>query len=97
MTDMHAACASVEQALVEFETLTLRFGELMRTLIAGDRWVLGWEGTVEFYESNREYLLGLGGKLGIPAFFKLMERMSHYYAVKVELPHVGNTADGLAA
>lgn len=92
MTDMHAACASVEQARDEFEALTLRFGELMRATIAGDRWVLGWEGTVEFFEANRDFLIALGRKLGVPSFFKLMEHMSHYYVIKNEFQSI--TADG---
>jgi len=92
MTDMHAACATEGQAHEEFEWLTRRFAALMRALIARDRWVLGWEGTVDFYEANRDWLLGLGRDLEVPAFFKLMDRMSHYYAMKNEFQSI--TADG---
>jgi threonyl-tRNA synthetase len=84
MTDMHAACASVDEAKREFEVLCVKFAELMNTVIARGRWVLGWEGTVDFYEENREYLVGIGKKIGVPAFFKLMPQMSHYYAIKNE-------------
>jgi len=27
--------------------------QLMNDVVAKDRWVLGWEGTVEFFEQNR--------------------------------------------
>ncbi len=84
MTDMHAACASVEQAREEFEALCVRFAGLMDDVVAPGRWVLGWEGTVEFYEQNRDWLVGLGRRMGVPALFKLMPRMSHYYAIKNE-------------
>ena len=84
MTDMHAACSSVEQARCEFEWLCKRFAGLMNDVIAKGRWVLGWEGTIEFYEQNKEWLIGLGRSIGVPAFFKLMPQMSHYYAIKNE-------------
>lgn len=84
MTDMHAACATVDEALKEFRELSFKFAELMNTIIAKGRWVLGWEGTVDFYEQNKEYLIDIGKKIGVPAFFKLMPEMSHYYAIKNE-------------
>jgi len=84
MTDMHAACASVKEARREFQTLCLEFARLMDRVIAPGRWVLGWEGTEAFFEENREWLMGLGVQMGVPAFFKLMPRMSHYYAMKNE-------------
>jgi len=84
MTDMHAACASVEQARGEFEWLCLRFAELMNDIIARGRWVLGWEGTIDFFEENKDWLIDIGMKMKAPAFFKLMPRMSHYYAIKNE-------------
>lgn len=56
----------------------------MNDVIAEGRWVLGWEGTVGFYEENRDWLIGIGKRLGVPAFFKLMPQMSHYYAIKNE-------------
>ncbi len=84
MTDMHAACSNVEEAKREFEWLCLRFAELMNDVIAEGRWVLGWEGTVGFFEENRDWLVGIGKRLGVPAFFKLMPQMSHYYAIKNE-------------
>jgi threonyl-tRNA synthetase len=92
MTDMHAACASVEEARREFESLCLKFAELMNTLIGGGRWVLGWEGTTAFFDANRDWLIGLGQRMGVPAFFKLMPRMSHYYALKNEYQFI--TEDG---
>ncbi|MGQ9731376.1 MAG: threonine--tRNA ligase [Candidatus Zipacnadales bacterium] len=84
MTDMHAACANEEQALEEFRVLTLRFGRLMNDVIAQNRWVLGWEGTTAFFEQYEEFLIGLGVEMRVPAFFKLMPEMTHYYAMKNE-------------
>jgi threonyl-tRNA synthetase len=92
MTDMHAACATVQEARREFETLCSRFADLMNDVIAGGRWVLGWEGTVEFFEQNRDWLIGIGTSMGVPAFFKLMPTMSHYYAIKNEYQFI--TQDG---
>ena len=92
MTDMHAACVSVEQARKEYELLCLKFSELMNTIIARGRWILGWEGTIDFYKENREWLLSIGKKMRVPAFFKLMPQMSHYYAIKNEFQSI--TQDG---
>ena len=92
MTDMHAACANAAEAREEFERLCHLFAGLMNHIIASGRWVLGWEGTVEFFEENREWLLSIGKRLGVPALFKLMPEMSHYYAMKNEFQAL--TADG---
>ncbi|MCE5321813.1 hypothetical protein LLG46_00700 [bacterium] len=88
MTDMHAACASAEQAKTEFENLCLRFADLMNHIIAQGRWVLGWEGTIDFFEENQDWLVGLGVQMNVPAFFKLMPQMSHYYAIKNEFQSI---------
>lgn len=88
MTDMHAACANEEQAREEFRVLTLRFGRLMNDVIAQDRWVLGWEGTTEFFEQHKEWLIALGAEMKVPAFFKLMPEMTHYYAMKNEFQSI---------
>ncbi len=84
MTDMHAACSSVEEAKKEFVYLCDKFAGLMDDVIANGRWVLGWEGTVDFYEENKEWLIDINKKMKVPAFFKLMPEMSHYYAIKNE-------------
>ncbi len=84
MTDMHAACGTMGEAHQEFEILCFKFAELMNDIIAKGRWVLGWEGTVDFFEENREWLISIGKRMKVPAFFKLMPEMSHYYAVKNE-------------
>lgn len=84
MTDMHAACADQQEAREEFEWLCRRFASLMNDVIAKGRWVLGWEGTIAFYEQNRDWLVSIGRSIGVPAFFKLMPEMSHYYAIKNE-------------
>lgn len=95
MTDFHSACADEAQAFVEFEQLSLRFAELMKALIARDRWVLGWEGTVEFFENNKQYLIDLGRKLGVPAFFKLSKEMKHYYAIKSEFQSINEDGSNI--
>jgi len=69
MTDMHAACASQEEAQREFESLCLRFAELMNDTTAKGRWVLGWEGTIDFYENNKDWLVSLGKQMEVPAFY----------------------------
>jgi threonyl-tRNA synthetase len=88
MTDMHAACANDEQARDEFRVLTLRFGRLMNDVIAQNRWVLGWEGTTEFFGQNQDWLVALGAEMRVPAFFKLMPEMTHYYAMKNEFQSI---------
>jgi threonyl-tRNA synthetase len=92
MTDMHAACASADQAREEFDRLCDLFARLMDDVIAPGRWVLGWEGTVAFFEANRDWLVSIGARLGVPALFKLSKDMTHYYAIKNEYQAI--TADG---
>ncbi len=92
MTDMHAACADEEQAREEFEKLCLMFAALMNDIIARGRWVLGWEGTRGFFEDHRAWLVDIGKRMRVPALFKLMPQMSHYYAMKNEYQAI--TEDG---
>lgn len=89
MTDMHAFCKDVPQAKEEFEKLCLWFGKLMNQTIAENTWVLGWEGTEDFFNENKEYLINIGKQMKVPAFFKLMKEMSHYYAIKNEYQVIG--------
>lgn len=84
MTDMHAACADEPQARKEFETLCYRFRDLMNDVISPGNWVMGWEGTEDFFNENKDWLVEMTKKIGAPAFFKLMKEMSHYYAIKNE-------------
>lgn len=95
MTDMHAGCASEPQARREFEQLSVEFAGLMNDFIAGDRWVLGWEGTIEFYEQYRDFLIGIGKQVKVPAFFKLMNNMSHYYAMKNEYQSIAEDGSNI--
>ncbi|MFA6449738.1 MAG: threonine--tRNA ligase [bacterium] len=88
MTDMHAACADVEEAREEYALLCRKFRDLMNDIIAGDRWVLGWEGTVEFFNENKEWLIALCKEMKVPSFFKLMPQMTHYYALKNEFQSI---------
>lgn len=88
MTDMHAACATVDEARREYETLCFKFRDLMNDIIARGRWVLGWEGTVGFFEENREWLLKVCREMRVPSFFKLMPEMTHYYAIKNEFQSI---------
>jgi threonyl-tRNA synthetase len=64
----------------------------MNDVIAKGRWVLGWEGTLDFYERHRDWLIGVGRRIKVPAFFKLTSRMTHYYAMKNEYQFI--TEDG---
>ncbi len=89
MTDQHCFCGDEEQAREEFERLCLMFKDLMDNVIAKGNWVLGWEGVESFYEPRKEWLKGLGVKMGVPAFFKLTSEMTHYYAIKNEYQAIG--------
>ena len=95
MTDQHAFCASEDQAEEEYEKLTLTFGRLMDETVAGDHWVLGFEIVEEFYERYREFFCSVIGKLGVPAFFKLMKEMTHYYAFKNEFQSIFSDGSNL--
>jgi threonyl-tRNA synthetase len=64
----------------------------MNDMVARDRWVLGWEGTLDFYNQHKEWLISISRRMQVPSFFKLMPRMSHYYAFKNEYQYI--TEDG---
>ncbi len=84
MTDHHAFCSSEEQAMNEYRTLSLLFKRLMDDVISGDYWILGFEFVESYYDRLRGYIKSLIKELGVPAFIKLMGKMSHYYAFKSE-------------
>jgi threonyl-tRNA synthetase len=60
----------------------------MNDVVAQNRWVLGWEGTTEFFERHRDWLVALGAEMRVPAFIKLMPEMTHYYAMKNEFQSI---------
>jgi len=84
MTDMHAFCKDEKQQKEEFVKLCLLCQNLMDNIIAKGRWVLGWEGTLDYYNKNKKWLLSLIKKMKVPSFFKLMKERSHYYDMKNE-------------
>ncbi|MEM5773202.1 MAG: threonine--tRNA ligase, partial [Candidatus Aenigmatarchaeota archaeon] len=84
MTDQHAFCADEAQARKVYEELSLLFAKLMNETIAKEHWVLGFEIVESFYEKYKEFFRGIIKKIKVPAFFKLMKEMSHYYAFKNE-------------
>ena len=84
MTDQHAFCLNEEQALKQYEELSLLFSRLMDEVIAKDHWVLGFEIVEGFYERYEGFLKKIVEKVRVPAFFKLMKEMTHYYAFKNE-------------
>lgn len=84
MTDHHAFCQSESIAREEFSKLTALFKQLMDDIIAPEHWVLGFEIVDEYYEKYKPYFKELLKNVKKPAFFKLMNRMTHYYAFKNE-------------
>ncbi|MEM5766420.1 MAG: threonine--tRNA ligase [Candidatus Aenigmatarchaeota archaeon] len=84
MTDQHAFCVDEEQAKKVYEELCLLFAKLMNETIAKDHWVLGFEIVESFYEKYKNFFKDIIKKIEVPAFFKLMKEMSHYYAFKNE-------------
>lgn len=89
MTDMHAFCTDEKQAKEEFEKLCRMFKELMDKVIAENNWVLGWEIVESYYNDWEDWFKKIVKDLKIPAFFKLMKKMTHYYAFKNEYQAIG--------
>jgi len=89
MTDQHCFCGDEKQAKEEFERLCIIFKDLMDRVIAKGNWVLGWEGVEWFYESNKGWLKSLSVEMGVPAFIKITDEMTHYYAIKNEYQAIG--------
>ncbi|MEM0097946.1 MAG: threonine--tRNA ligase [Conexivisphaerales archaeon] len=84
MTDHHAFCQNEDVARDEFSKLTGMFKQLMDDIIAPEHWVLGFEIVDEYYEKYKPFFKELLKSIKKPAFFKLMNRMTHYYAFKNE-------------
>ncbi len=95
MTDMHAFCRGEEQASEEYSRLSILFGGLMDSVIAGGNWVLGFEVVEEYYEKYRELFRRIVTSLRVPAFFKLMKEMTHYYAFKNEFQAIFPNGENL--
>ncbi|MEM2941309.1 MAG: threonine--tRNA ligase [Thermoproteota archaeon] len=95
MTDMHAFCKDEEQAYEEYFRLSMLFGRLMESVIAGGNWVLGFEIVEEYYEKYRELFKRIVAALRVPAFFKLMREMTHYYAFKNEFQAIFPNGENL--
>ena len=95
MTDMHAFCISEEQAYEEYYSLSIMFGRLMDSVIAGGNWVLGFEVVEEYYEKYRDLFKKIVRTLRVPAFFKLMREMTHYYAFKNEFQAIFPNGENL--
>jgi threonyl-tRNA synthetase len=92
MTDQHAFCRDEEQAKQEYQKLSLLFARLMEEVIARGNWVLGFEIVEDFYQRYEGFLRRLVRRMGVPCLFKLMRRMTHYYAFKNEYQAI--TPDG---
>ncbi|MGC8568780.1 MAG: threonine--tRNA ligase [Nitrososphaeria archaeon] len=84
MTDHHAFCQNEEIAKKEYFELSKLFAKLMNDIISGEHWVLGFEIVDEYYEKYKEFFKQILREIKKPAFFKLMNRMTHYYAFKNE-------------
>lgn len=95
MTDMHAFCMNEEQAYEEYYNLSLMFGRLMDNVVAGGNWVLGFEVVEEYYEKYKELFKKIVKTLKVPAFFKLMREMTHYYAFKNEFQAIFPNGENL--
>jgi len=95
MTDMHAFCRDGEQASEEYLRLSVLFGGLMDNVIAGGNWVLGFEVVEEYYEKYRWLFKRIVETLRVPAFFKLMREMTHYYAFKNEFQAIFPNGENL--
>jgi threonyl-tRNA synthetase len=95
MTDQHAFCADEQQGLQEYENLTLTFAKLMAETISGENWALGFEVVEEYYELYRDFFKKIVRMVGKPAFFKIMNKMTHYYAFKNEFQSIFSNGDNL--
>lgn len=95
MTDMHAFCRGEEQASEEYLRLSVLFGGLMDNVIAGGSWILGFEVVEEYYEKYRWLFKKIVATLRVPAFFKLMREMTHYYAFKNEFQAIFPNGENL--
>ncbi|MFP3290263.1 MAG: threonine--tRNA ligase [Nitrososphaeria archaeon] len=84
MTDHHAFCPNEEIARKEYYELSKLFAKLMNDIISGEHWVLGFEIVDEYYEKYKDLFKQILKDIKKPAFFKLMNRMTHYYAFKNE-------------
>jgi threonyl-tRNA synthetase len=95
MTDMHAFCKSEGEARREYEKLSYLFAKLMNQVISPGRWVLGFEIAQEFFKRYQDWLVKLIKKIGVPAFIKIEQKMTHYYAFKNEYQAIFPSEDNL--
>lgn len=84
MTDTHAFTANEERAKEEFEELCDICKDLMNSIISKGDWVLEWEGTVDYWEENKDWIKKVTKKVDKPAFIQLSDERSHYYSMKAD-------------
>lgn len=84
MTDLHTLTKNEERAQEEFEELCFICKDLMNSLVSKDTWVMGWEGTQEYWEENKEWIKQVNKDMETLGFVKLMKERSHYYSMKNE-------------
>jgi len=84
MTDTHTFTANEERAKKEFQELCDICKDLMNSIISKGDWVLEWEGTVDYWKENKDWIKKVTRKMGKPAFIQLSEERSHYYSMKAD-------------
>lgn len=84
MTDTHTFTANEERAKEEFEELCDICKDLMNSIISKGDWVLEWEGTVDYWQENKNWIKKVTRKMGKPAFVQLSDERSHYYSMKAD-------------
>lgn len=84
MTDMHTFTGDEEETKEEFEKLSFLCKDVMNSVISKGDWVMGWEGTEEYWEENKDWMKEINVMMEVPGFVKLMKERSHYYSMKNE-------------
>lgn len=96
MPDMHTLCADLEQAKVEFESQYRACVEWNHSV--GLEFETAFRAQTEFFESNKDWYLGMIRRIGKPALLELFDERYAYFITKFEFNFVDNAkkASGLS-
>ncbi len=91
MPDVHALCSDLKQAMDEFK---IRFNLCLSVLdgigIKGRDVEMALRTTKDFFNENKEFILGLVKKLGKPVLLEMWDERIFYFILKYEFNFVDN-------
>jgi threonyl-tRNA synthetase len=86
MPDLHCFCGGLDQALEEYELLFKKYFELTKSMEID--FLIVFRVTREFYEKERDFIVGLLRSVQKPALVEVLAQPKHYWVLKHEFQFI---------